>query len=103
MSDKEYKQLSKKDRLPLKYACVQPDVKKYMLTFEKEVPQVLWNHIQNLYELIDYQMKKQLHQEQQIIAIKHLEAWKRYDRPLEHYNEKERRYFTEEEIKARKC
>ena len=88
----EYKQMSKKDKLPLKYACVQPDVKKYMATFEKEVPKILWNHIEDLYELINHQMKQQLHQEQQITAIKHLEAFKRYDRPLEDYDPKTRKY-----------
>ena len=43
--------MSKKDKLPLKYACVQPEVKKYMATFEKEVPKVLWSHIEDLYIL----------------------------------------------------
>ena len=88
----EYKQMSKKDKLPLKYACVQPDVKKYMSTFEKEVPKILWNHIEDLYVLIDHQMKQQLHQEAQMIAVKHLEAFKRYDRPLEDYDPKTRKY-----------
>ncbi len=72
--------MSKKDKLPLKYACVQPEVKKYMATFEKEVPKVLWSHIEDLYILIDHQMKQQLHQEAQMIAVKHQEAWKMYDK-----------------------
>ena len=88
----EYKQMSKKDKLPLKYACVQPDIKKYMATFEKDVPDVLWQHIEDLYELINHQMKQQLHQEQQMIAVKHLEAFKRYDRPLEEYDPTTRKY-----------
>ena len=87
-----YKQMSKNDKLPLKYACVQPDIKKYMATFEKEVPKILWNHIEDLYVLIDHQMKQQLHQEQQMTAIKHLEAFKRYDRPLEDYDPETRKY-----------
>ena len=49
---KEYKQMSKKDKLPLKYACVQPEVKKYMATFEKDIPKVLWSHIEDLYVLM---------------------------------------------------
>ena len=84
--------MSKNDKLPLKYACVQPDIKKYMATFEKEVPKILWNHIEDLYVLIDYQMKQKLHQEQQMNAIKHLEAFKRYDRPLEDYDPETRKY-----------
>ena len=88
----EYKQMSKKDKLPLKYACVQPDIKKYMATFEKDVPDVLWQHIEDLYELVNHQMKQQLHQEQQMIAVKHLEAFKRYDRPLKDYDPTTRKY-----------
>ena len=37
-------------------------------------------------------MKQQLHQEQQMIAVKHLEAFKRYDRPLEDYDPTTRKY-----------
>jgi hypothetical protein len=91
MSEK-YKQMSKKDKLPLKYACVQPDIKKYIATFEKDVPDVLWQHIEDLYELINHQMKQQLHQEQQMIAIKHLEAWKRYDKDIKEYDPETRSY-----------
>ena len=89
---KEYKQMSKKDKIPLKYACVQPDLKKYIATFEKDVPDVLWQHIEDLYELINHQMKQQLHQEQQMIAIKHLEAWKRYDKDMQEYDPETRSY-----------
>lgn len=84
--------MSKKDKLSLKYACVQPDVKKYMATFEKEVPKILWNHIEDLYVLINYQMKQQLRQEQQITAIKHLEAFKRYDKDIQEYDPETRSY-----------
>ena len=91
MSEK-YKQMSKKDKLPLKYACVQPDIKKYIATFEKDVPDVLWQHIEDLYELINHQMKQQLHQEQQMVAIKHLEAWKRYDKDIKEYDPETRSY-----------
>lgn len=101
MSDEPYTPLTKKDKLPLKYACFQPDVRDYIanIAMDEEVK----NHINDLYELINYQMKQQIKQESQIIAIKHMEAWKRYDKPKEHYNQEERRYFTEEELKARKC
>ena len=78
--------MSKKDKLPLKYACVQPDIKKYMATFKRDTPPALWQHIKDLYTLIEYQMLKQLKQESQITAIKHLEAWKRYDKDLQEYD-----------------
>lgn len=88
----EYKQMRKDEKLPLKYACVQPDIKKYMATFEKEVPAILWQHIQELYKLIDHQMKRQLKQESQITAIKHMETWKRYDKNIQEYDPKTRSY-----------
>ena len=88
----EYKQMSKKDKIPLKYACVQPDIKNYMLTFEKEVPSVIWEHINDLYKLIEYQMIHQLKQESQMIAIKHTETWKRYDKDIPEYDPETRSY-----------
>ena len=92
MSDKKYKQMSKEKKLPLKYACVQPDIKKYMATFKRDTPPALWQHIKDLYTLIEYQMLKQLKQESQITAIKHLEAWKRYDKDLQEYDPETRSY-----------
>tara|TARA_B100001564_G_scaffold72705_1_gene57782 strand:+ start:928 stop:1230 length:303 start_codon:yes stop_codon:yes gene_type:complete len=87
-----YKQMSKDEKIPLKYACVQPDIKKYMATFEKEVPPILWQHITDLYKLIDHQMKQQLKQESQITAVKHMEAWKRYDKDVKEYDPETRSY-----------
>ena len=87
-----YKQMSKDEKLPLKYSCVQPDIKKYMGTFEKQVPPVLWQHIRDLYNLIEYQMLHQLKQESQMTAIKHLETWKRYDRDMPEYDPETRSY-----------
>ena len=88
----EYKQMSKDEKLPLKYACVQPDIKKYMSTFEKEVPSVLWQHINDLYKLIEHQMLMQLKQESQMIAVKHMEAWKRYNKDIPEYDPETRSY-----------
>lgn len=89
---KEYTQINKDEKLSLRYGCVQPDIKKYMTTFERETPSALWQHIQDLYELIDYQMKKQMRQEAQIIAVKHMEAWKRYDKDIQEYDSEARSY-----------
>ncbi len=90
----EYKQMSKKDKLPLKYACIQPDIKQHI----SQVLDGMGNchevrgHINDLYDLINWQMKQQLKQEAQMIAVKHLEAFKRYDRPLEDYDPETRKY-----------
>lgn len=89
---KKYTQINKDEKLSLKYGCVQPDIKKYMATFKRETPPALWQHIKDLYELIDYQMKKQMRQEQQITAIKHIDAWKRYDKNLDEYDPDTRSY-----------
>ena len=63
-----------------------------MATFEKEIPSMLWQHVQDLYELIDYQMLQQLRQEQQMTAIKHFEAVKRYDKDIREYDPAIRSY-----------
>ena len=86
--------MSKKDKLPLKYACVQPEIKKNI----SQVLDCMGNcheirgHIEDLYELIEHQMLQQMRQEKQMIAIKHMEAWKRYDRPIEDYDFDKRAY-----------
>ena len=88
----EYKQMNKDEKLPLKYSCVQPDIKKYMGTFEKQIPPVLWQHIVDLYKLIDYQMSHQLKQESQMTAIKHANTWGMYDRNVPEYDPDIRSY-----------
>ena len=101
MSDEPYTPLTKADKTPLKYACFQSDIREYFN--DMDMTQEVRNHINDLYNLIDYQMQRITKQEAQIVAIKHMDAWKHYDKPKEHYNQEERRYFTEEELKARKC
>ncbi len=86
----EYKQMSKKDKLPLKYACVQPEVKESIASMS--MPMLVKDHINDLYELINYQMLQQMRQEAQMIAIKHMEAWKRYDKNLDQYDPETRSY-----------
>jgi len=81
-----YKQHSKEDQLPFKYSCVQPEIKKYISTFQKDIPKIVWSHINDLYKLIEHQMLHQLKQESQMTAIKHMEAWKKYDKNLDNYN-----------------
>jgi len=74
---KEYKQYSKKDKLPLKYACFQPEVREAIA--KMSMPLLVKDHIDDLYDLITYQMKRQMKQEQQIVSLKHIDAWKKYD------------------------
>jgi len=86
--------MSKKDKLPLKYSCFQPEVRQHIsqvLDGMGDCHEVR-GHINDLYDLINWQMKQQLKQESQMIAVKHLEAFKRYDRPLEDYDPETRKY-----------
>lgn len=48
-------------------------------------------------------MKLISEQRQQIVADKHKVAWKHYYKSLAEYNQSERRYFTEEELRTRNC
>jgi hypothetical protein len=90
-----------KETKALKYLSVLPDKKKQIANIYKDYQ--VTEHIEELYNLIDYQMKLISDQRRQIIADKHKNAWKHYYKSLDEYNESERRYFTEEELKARKC
>ena len=81
-------------KLPLKYACFQPEVK-------QRISQVLdgmgdcheiRGHIDDLYKLIEHQMLQQMRQEKQMIAVKHIEAWKRYDKDMREYDPETRSY-----------
>jgi len=90
-----------KETKPLKYLTVLPAKKKQIANIYKDYQ--VTEHIEELYDLIDYQMKLISEQRRQIIADKHQNAWKHYYKSLEEYNESERRYFTEEELRARNC
>tara|TARA_B100000902_G_C26507356_1_gene526864 strand:- start:21 stop:266 length:246 start_codon:yes stop_codon:yes gene_type:complete len=74
---KEYKQYSRKDKLPLKYACFQPEVREAIA--KMSMPLLVKDHIDDLYDLITYQMKRQMQQEQKIVSLKHIDAWKKYE------------------------
>ena len=82
--------MSKKDKLPLKYACVQPEVKESIAGMS--MPMLVKDHINDLYELINHQMLQQMRQEAQMIAVKHMEAWKMYDKTLDEYDPATRSY-----------
>jgi hypothetical protein len=90
-----------KETKPLKYLSVLPEKKKQIANIYKDYQ--VTEHIEELYDLIDYQMKLISDQRRQIVADKHNDAWKHYYKSLDEYNESERRYFTKEELKARKC
>lgn len=54
--------------------------------------QPVLDYILELYKLIEYQKQRIFEQEKQLIALKHTEAWKHYEKPIENYNPKTRKY-----------
>ena len=54
--------------------------------------QQILDYIIELYNLIEYQKQRLMEQEKQLISLKHTEAWKHYDKPIENYNTKTRKY-----------
>lgn len=101
MSDKIYEPLNKSDCKPLRYACFQPEVREHIKSIEKHSE--VCKHINDLYDLIAYQMEQMFRKEHELIANRHKEAWKRYDKPIEDYDSVRRKFFTKEELEARKC
>lgn len=101
MTNEIYEPLTKKDTNPLRYECFQPEIRHYISSLEKH-PEVC-KHINDLYELIVYQMQQIMVKESFIISQKHKEAWKHYEANHKNWNTKNRRFFTEEELEARQC
>jgi hypothetical protein len=54
--------------------------------------QPVLDYIIELYKLIKYQKDLINKQEKQLIALKHIDAWKHYDKPVENYDPKTRKY-----------
>ena len=56
------------------------------------MPMLVKDHINDLYDLINHQMLQQLRQEAQLVAVKHMEAWKMYDKDMSEYDPETRSY-----------
>jgi hypothetical protein len=81
--------MSKHD-IPLKYEPMNCSTVNNILTQYKDHP--VLDYIKQLYNLIDYQKERIFEQEKTIIALKHKEAWKHYDRDESKYDPINRRY-----------
>jgi hypothetical protein len=92
MSDEIYTPLAKKDKQPIRYQCFQPEVRNQILSVD--IPDEVRKHLNELYDLIFYQMQRISEQESQMIAIKHKYAWKHYDEGKK-YDSKTRKYTTD--------
>jgi hypothetical protein len=55
--------------------------------------QPVLDYIIELYKLIEYQRQRLSEQEKQIIALKHTEAWKHYDKSIDNYDPSTRKYL----------
>lgn len=74
-----------------KYDPVDISTVNNMLTQYKGQP--VLDYIIELYKLIEYQRQRLSEQEKQIIALKHTEAWKHYDKSIEKYDTSTRKYL----------
>lgn len=54
--------------------------------------QPVLDYIIELYKLIEYQKDLINKQEKRLVALKHIDAWKHYDKPIENYDPKTRKY-----------
>jgi len=76
--------------MSLKYGPMDLSKVSSILTQYKGQP--VLDYIIELYKLIEYQKQRIFQQEKQIIALKHTEAWKHYDKSIDKYNPKTRKY-----------
>jgi len=93
MSDQKYDpdwNLSDFD-MTLKYEPMNISRVNSILTQYKGHP--VLDYIIELYRLIEYQRQRLSEQEKQIIALKHTEAWKHYDKSIENYDPSKRQYL----------
>ena len=79
-----------KETKPLKYLSALPEKKKQIANIYKDYQ--VTEHIEELYGLIEYQMKIISEQRRQIIADKHKESWKQYYKSIDDYNSSTRSY-----------
>ena len=75
-----------------KYTAIDPSKINEILSRYKG--QEVLDYIIELYRIIDYQKDLINQQEKKMIAFKHNEAWKHYDKSIENYNPKTRKYET---------
>jgi hypothetical protein len=76
--------------MKLKYEPM--DLSKVNAILSKYKGQPVLDYIIELYKLIEYQKQRLNEQEKQIIALKHTEAWKHYDKSINKYNPRTRKY-----------
>lgn len=78
-----------KEHIPLKYECLDryPEI---LSKCEENETKLL---LVEMFDLIKYQMHQITDQRMTIVGLKHKEAWKHYDRPLDQYDTEKRSYI----------
>jgi hypothetical protein len=79
-----------KHKIKLKYDPVNANRVKEIRETHKDQP--VLDYIRELWFLIEYQRNLIAEQTAQIVALKHQEGWKRYDKPIENYDPITRKY-----------
>jgi hypothetical protein len=64
---------------PLRYICIDKITVEDIAKLKSSTDPKIFNHIQDLYDLIQYQMEIISEQRMDIIAGKHSKAWSMYD------------------------
>jgi hypothetical protein len=92
MSDQKYDPDWKLEDYDMTLKYEPMDLSKVNTILSKYKGQPVLDYIIELYKLIEYQKQRLKEQEKQIIALKHTEAWKHYDKSIDKYNPKTRKY-----------
>lgn len=77
-----------KEHIPLKYECLDRYPEILSKCNDDETKLLLTQ----MFDLIRYQMHQITDQRMTIVGLKHKEAWKHYDRPLDEYDAQNRTY-----------
>jgi len=85
-----------KEKIPLKYACMD-EIDSNIHFCKTHDPSFgysqLGRHLEELKELIIYQMQLIKEQRMEIVALKHGKSWQHYDKPIENYDPTTRKYI----------
>jgi hypothetical protein len=76
----------------LKYSPVNDTKINEILNTYKDQP--VLDYIKELLNLIEYQRQLILKQENQLISLKHIDAWKHYEKQTDKYDPKTRKYIS---------
>jgi hypothetical protein len=86
MSDQKYDPDWNPDDYDMTLKYEPMDLSKVNTILTKYKGQPVLDYIIELYKLIEYQKQRIFQQEKEIIALRHEQAWKHYDKTIENYD-----------------